>query len=70
MPHAVVLQPPPGNLTGPSAAPAYLKAYAQDCGYIVQSRDVGIAAFSYLVDPQRVGRMMISILLFPTTERS
>jgi hypothetical protein len=45
-------------LTGPSAAPAYLKAYAQDCGYIVQSRDVGIAAFSYLVDPQRVGRMI------------
>jgi hypothetical protein len=58
MPHAVVLQPPPGNLTGPSAAPAYLKAYAHDRGYMVQSRDVGIEAFYYLVDPQRVGRLI------------
>lgn len=58
MPHAVVLQPPPGNLTGPSAGPAYLKAYAQDYGYNVQIRDVGIEAFYYLVDPQRVGRLI------------
>jgi anaerobic magnesium-protoporphyrin IX monomethyl ester cyclase len=58
MPHAVVLQPPPGNLTGPSAAPAYVKAYAQDRGYIVQSRDVGIEAFHYLIDPQRVDRLI------------
>lgn len=58
MPHAVVLQPPPGNLTGPSAAPAYLKAYAQDYGYNVQIRDVGIEAFYHLVDPQRVARLI------------
>ena len=58
MPHAVILQPPPGNLTGPSAAPAYLKAYAQERGYKVQIRDVGIEAFYYLVDPQRVGRLI------------
>lgn len=54
MPDAVLLQPPPGNLTGPSAAPAYLKAYAQDHGFIVQSRDAGIDAFYYLTDPQRI----------------
>jgi anaerobic magnesium-protoporphyrin IX monomethyl ester cyclase len=58
MPHAVVLQPPPGNLTGPNAAPAYLKAYAQDHGYIVQCRDVGMEAFNYLVDPQRVDELI------------
>jgi anaerobic magnesium-protoporphyrin IX monomethyl ester cyclase len=54
MHHAIVIQPPPGNLTGPSAAPAYLKAYAQDHGYKVQSRDVGIEAFQHLIDPRRV----------------
>jgi radical SAM superfamily enzyme YgiQ (UPF0313 family) len=58
MPHAVILQAPPGNLTGPSAAPAYLKAYAQDHGFIVQSRDVGIEAFYYLIDPQRVEQLI------------
>jgi anaerobic magnesium-protoporphyrin IX monomethyl ester cyclase len=58
MPHAVVLQPPPGNLTGPSAAPAYLKAYAQDRGYAIQSRDVGIEAFHYLIDTQRIDRLI------------
>ena len=58
MPHAVVLQPPPGNLTGPNAAPAYLKAYAQDQGYLVQSRDVGIEAFHYLTDPEQLDRLI------------
>jgi radical SAM superfamily enzyme YgiQ (UPF0313 family) len=45
-------------LTGPSATPAYLKAYAQEHGYNVQIRDVGIEAFYYLVDPQRIGRLI------------
>jgi anaerobic magnesium-protoporphyrin IX monomethyl ester cyclase len=58
MPHAIVLQPPPGNLTGPSAAPAYLKAYAQDHGYRVQVRDVGIEVFYYLTEPQQVRRLI------------
>lgn len=58
MPHAVVLQPPPGNLTGPSAAPAYLKGYAQERGYDVQIRDVGVEAFYYFVDAQRIGRLI------------
>jgi len=58
MPHAVVLQPPPGNLTGPSAAPAYLKAYAQDHGYKVQIRDIGIEAFYYLTEPQRIRHLI------------
>jgi anaerobic magnesium-protoporphyrin IX monomethyl ester cyclase len=58
MPHAVVLQPPPGNLTGPSAAPAYLKAYAQDQGFKVQIRDIGIEAFYYLTEPRRIRRLI------------
>jgi hypothetical protein len=43
--HAMVLQPPPGNLTGPFAAPAYLKAYARENGYDVRIWDAGIGAF-------------------------
>jgi anaerobic magnesium-protoporphyrin IX monomethyl ester cyclase len=58
MPHAVVLQPPPGNLAGPSAAPAYLKSYAQEYGYNVQCRDVGIEAFYYLSDIQQIHRLI------------
>ena len=58
MPHAVVLQPPPGNLTGPSAAPAYLKAYAQGHGHKVQIRDIGIEAFYYLTEPQRIRHLI------------
>ena len=56
--HAVVLQPPPGNVTGPSAAPAYLKAYAQGNGYLVQSRDVGIEAFHYLTTARQLDRLI------------
>ena len=56
--HAVVLQPPPGNVTGPSAAPAYLKSYAQGNGYLVQSRDVGIEAFHYLTAPRQLERLI------------
>ena len=58
MHHAVILQPPPGNLTGPSATPAYLKAHAREHGFNVQSRDVGIEAFQHLIDPQRVDALV------------
>jgi hypothetical protein len=58
MPHAVILQAPPGNLTGPSAAPAYLKAYAEDHGFNVQSRDVGIETFYYLNAPERIEQLI------------
>jgi Radical SAM superfamily len=58
MPDAVILQPPSGNLTGPSAALAYLKAYAQDHGYSVQCRDVGIEAFYHLIDPLTVAQLI------------
>lgn len=56
--HAVVLQPPPGNLTGPFAAPAYLKAYARENGYDVRIRDAGIGAFQYLSAPHRLDRLL------------
>jgi hypothetical protein len=58
MPHAVILQPPPGNLTGPLAGPAYLKAYAKEHGFDVRVRDVGIDAFGYLVAPERISRLV------------
>ena len=58
MPHAIVVQPPPGNLTGPFAGPAYLKAYAQDQGYDVRIYDAGIDAFRHLTTPQQLSRLI------------
>jgi hypothetical protein len=58
MPHAVILQPPPGNLTGPSAACAYLKSYAKGHGFDVKTWDLGIDAFHYLSEPQRVNQLV------------
>ena len=58
MPHAIIIQPPPGNLTGPFAGPAYLKAYAQDQGFDVRIYDAGIDAFNYLTAAQQVGRLI------------
>jgi anaerobic magnesium-protoporphyrin IX monomethyl ester cyclase len=58
MPQAIVLQPPPGNLTGPCAGPAYLKSYAQDHGFDVWAWDVGIDAFRYLIEPRQVGQLV------------
>lgn len=55
---AVIVQPPPGNLTGPSAGPAYLKAYAKEQGFDVHVRDVGIDAFGFLAAPERVSRLI------------
>jgi anaerobic magnesium-protoporphyrin IX monomethyl ester cyclase len=58
MPHAIILQPPPGNLTGPAAGPAYLKAYASEYGYDVRTWDTGIDAFQYFIAPQRLSRLV------------
>jgi hypothetical protein len=58
MTHAVILQPPPGNLTGPAAGPAYLKAYAEEYGFDVRVRDVGIDAFRYLISEERLARLI------------
>jgi hypothetical protein len=58
MSHALLLQPPPGDLTGPQAAFAYLKAYAQSGGCDVQVYDLGIEAFDYLTQPQQIGLLL------------
>lgn len=56
--HALLLQPPPGNLTGPQADAAYLKASTQQNGYDVRVHDLGIEAFDYLRQPQRIGALL------------
>lgn len=47
-PHAILLQPPPGDLTGPYPALAYLKASASRDGHNVHIRDLGIEALGFL----------------------
>ncbi len=47
---AILLQPPPGDLTGPYPALAYLKAFAEPFGHTVLVRDLGIEAFHYLIE--------------------
>ncbi len=51
---ALLLQPPPGDLTGPYPALCYLKSYAATRKLSVQVRDLGIEAFQYLSDRQRI----------------
>jgi hypothetical protein len=58
MPHALLLQPPPGDLTGPRAGSAYLKAYAQQAGHEVQVHDLGIEAFEYLRQPRQIALLL------------
>ncbi len=58
MPHAILLQPPPGDLTGPFAALPYLKASAQQRGFDVRIHDLGIEAFHFLARPDRVSEMV------------
>ena len=55
--HAVLLQPPPGDLTGPYPALAYLKAYAERKGYKVLVRDLGIEALWYLTEESRLPKL-------------
>jgi anaerobic magnesium-protoporphyrin IX monomethyl ester cyclase len=56
--HALLLQPPPGDITGPYPALAYLKSYAAEQGYSVTVKDLGIDALLYLAHPQRVAGML------------
>lgn len=52
--HALLLQSPPGDLTGPYPALPYLKSYAQQHDYKVQVRDLGIEALRFLVSENRI----------------
>ena len=56
--HALLLQPPPGDITGPYPALAYLKSYARQQGFQVTVKDLGIEALLFLSDPTRVAGMI------------
>jgi anaerobic magnesium-protoporphyrin IX monomethyl ester cyclase len=56
--HAILLQPPPGDITGPYPALSYLKSFAAQRGYGVRVRDLGIEALHYLSHPERVAEML------------
>jgi anaerobic magnesium-protoporphyrin IX monomethyl ester cyclase len=58
MVHALLLQPPPGDLTGPYPALPYLKAYAQQRGFTVQVRDLGLEALYFLTQPDRLRELL------------
>ncbi|MBC8420046.1 MAG: radical SAM protein [Desulfobacterales bacterium] len=52
--HALLLEPPPGDLTGPYPALPYLKSFAQQNGYKVRLRDLGIEALHFLVNEHQI----------------
>lgn len=58
MVQALLLQPPPGDLTGPYPALPYLKAYAQRQGFQVQVRDLGLEALYFLSQPGKVEALL------------
>lgn len=58
MVQALLLQPPPGDLTGPYPALPYLKAYARQQGYQVQVRDLGLEALYFLTQPAKVRELL------------
>lgn len=55
---AALLQPPPGDLTGPYPALPYLKAAAERKGHRVRVFDTGIEAFHFLIEPQRLAGLL------------
>jgi radical SAM superfamily enzyme YgiQ (UPF0313 family) len=55
---AVLLQPPPGDLTGPYPALAYLKSYAELHGHTVRVRDLGIEALYFLTQEDKIGHLL------------
>ncbi|MFZ1986684.1 MAG: radical SAM protein [Desulfatitalea sp.] len=59
--HALLLQPPPGDVTGPYPALCYLKSFASRQGYRVKVKDLGIEALHYLSHPERVAGMLREI---------
>ncbi|MDR3566391.1 MAG: radical SAM protein [Syntrophobacteraceae bacterium] len=56
-PHAVLLQPPPGDLSGPYPALAYLKASGESRGYKVFTKDLSIEALWYLTEEGRLRKL-------------
>jgi hypothetical protein len=56
--HALLLQPPPGDLTGPYPALCYLKSFAARQGYGVMVKDLGIEALLYLSRPEHTSVMI------------
>jgi radical SAM superfamily enzyme YgiQ (UPF0313 family) len=55
---AILLQPPPGDLTGPYPALCYLKSYAARQGYRALVKDLGIEALNYLSRPERISALL------------
>jgi len=53
----LLLQPPPGDLTGPYPALPYLKAYAERDGHKVGVRDLGIECFYHLVEQDHLDKL-------------
>jgi anaerobic magnesium-protoporphyrin IX monomethyl ester cyclase len=51
---AILLQPPPGDITGPYPALSYLKAYAEARGHRVLVKDLGIEAVYYLTRKEQL----------------
>jgi anaerobic magnesium-protoporphyrin IX monomethyl ester cyclase len=55
---AMLLQPPPGDLTGPYPALPYLKSYAESRGHIVKVRDLGIESLHFLSQEDKVHQFL------------
>lgn len=55
---ALLLQPPPGDLTGPYPALGYLKSYAAHQGFCVKVKDLGIEALHHLIRPDRIAPLL------------
>jgi anaerobic magnesium-protoporphyrin IX monomethyl ester cyclase len=51
---AMLLQPPPGDLTGPYPALPYLKSYAELQGHTVRVRDLGIESLYFLTREAKI----------------
>ncbi len=60
----LLLQPPPGDLTGPYPALPYLKSYAEQCGHKVRVRDLGIESLAFLTEEST-----LSLVLARAAER-
>ena len=55
---ALLLQPPPGDLTGPYPALCYLKSFTAEKNFSVTVKDLGIEAFYYLSHGKRIQRLV------------
>lgn len=54
----MLLQPPPGDLTGPYPALPYLKAYAEEKGHTITVRDLGIECLGFLTREDQVRNLL------------